>query len=82
MQFNLFNVLSYGFCCIFSRSQDRLLITMKRLADITEFILRYPEEVTMTVEDEIRYKESANESDSRLVLTASGRSQEVPIFDS
>ncbi|MFY9422884.1 MAG: hypothetical protein WAP91_07775 [Bacilli bacterium] len=55
---------------------------MKRLADITEFILRYPEEVTMTVEDEIRYKESANESDSRLVLTASGRSQEVPIFDS
>ena len=49
---------------------EGMLDFLKTVAGETEFILRYPEEVTLTIEQEIQYILSKNEAEGNLIILA------------
>jgi RimJ/RimL family protein N-acetyltransferase len=49
---------------------EEMLEYLRTCATETDFILRYPEEVTLTVEQEEQYIKSSLESESNLLITA------------
>lgn len=49
---------------------ERLVTYMKETAKETQFLLRYPEEVNMTAEDEVNFIQSINESEDSFMMIA------------
>ncbi len=49
---------------------ERLVAYMKETAKQTQFLLRYPEEVNMTAEDEVKFIQSMNESADSFMMIA------------